>query len=370
MKEALFEADITVPLKDFDLKLGFQSSKRVIGIFGPSGSGKTTALEAIAGLRPQAQGRIALKGDPWLDASSKINIPAESRGIGYVPQDHLLFPHWNVRQNLQSGASRANYSKTENQNVFNEVIQVLELSSLLDRPIEELSGGERQRVSLGRALCSAPQLLLLDEPLSSLDGQLRRRILPYLLKARDQFSTPMLIVSHNPTELLALCEEVLVLERGELVAQGEPSRIFTQPSVYASASQEGFENILRGEVAAVSDTQTLLRLGTDKNAQTIVATQSQASVGDQALAGIRSRDILISNQRIQGVSARNWLQAEVETLVELDGKWLLTAKVAASPENHLAIELTLDAISELELSSGNPTWLFFKSTAVSFYGRL
>ncbi|MEE3178395.1 MAG: ATP-binding cassette domain-containing protein, partial [Verrucomicrobiota bacterium] len=182
----------------------FTGSRRVTGLFGASGSGKTTWLETMAGLRRSARGFIQFGETVWLDSDARIDVPPEQRGIGYVPQDHLLFPHMTVRRNLQSGQQRAAVSGHDFKRMLEDVVDVLELDSLLERGVRELSGGERQRVALGRALCSGPRLLLLDEPLASLDLQLRLRILPFLQRVRDHFDVPMLVVSHNPIELQAL----------------------------------------------------------------------------------------------------------------------------------------------------------------------
>ncbi len=215
------------PLDRFELHLDFRAERQVTALFGASGCGKTTALRAVAGLDAAARGHILLGTDVWLDtqAPSPVRLPPEHRGIGYVPQDGLLFPHLDVRRNLLSGARRARARGLDPAAQLRTVCGLLELEPLLDRSVTTLSGGERQRVALGRALCSGPRLLLLDEPLASIDHPLRRRLLPLIQRVRHELSIPMLWVSHDPDEVRELCDEVLCLDRGRLVARGTPEEV-------------------------------------------------------------------------------------------------------------------------------------------------
>lgn len=212
----------------FRLELDARLPAHVTGVFGPSGAGKTTLLDAIAGLIRPAAGAVRL-GDRTLSADGARSwVPAHERRIGYVPQDLALFPHRSVRGNLLYGRTRACASARAWS--LEEVTELLEIGGLLDRGISALSGGERQRVALARALLSAPDLLLLDEPLSSLDARLKQRILPFLVRVKEAFPLPILHVSHDPAEIAALCDEVLVLEAGKLVQRGAPGVVFaTEP---------------------------------------------------------------------------------------------------------------------------------------------
>jgi molybdate transport system ATP-binding protein len=211
---------VTVPLAQFPLAVDFTAKRRVTGIFGPSGAGKTSLLHCIAGLKRKARGRIALDGEVWLDSERGIYVPPERRAVGYVPQDGLLFPHRNVRGNLLAGSARARHNGWNVAETLDTVCDLLEIGHLLDREVATLSGGEHQRVALGRAICSGPRLLLLDEPLASLDQPLQQRVLPFLQRVRDELALPMLLVTHNAAEVQALCEEMLVLRDGVLVAHG------------------------------------------------------------------------------------------------------------------------------------------------------
>jgi molybdate transport system ATP-binding protein len=187
----------------------------VTGIWGPSGAGKTTLLELIAGLRRATAGRITYDGQVLSDAASRRHLPPRRRRIGYVPQDLALFPHLSVKANLAYGP------RTSAGIEFDHVVEVLEIRSLLSRRVPELSGGEKQRVALGRALLSSPRLLLLDEPLASLDRALRGKILPALRRIRDEFRIPIIYVSHESFELESLCDELVCIENG-LIAERRP----------------------------------------------------------------------------------------------------------------------------------------------------
>jgi molybdate transport system ATP-binding protein len=216
---------LRLPLAAFVLELDATLEARVTGLFGASGAGKTCLLETIAGLRRPAAGRIALDGAVLTDAAARTFRPPETRGIGYVLQDGALFTHLSVRENLCYG-QRGLGSAGQPGLAYEHVVEVLNLGSLAPRRIGSLSGGEKQRVAFGRALLAGPRLLLLDEPLASLDTALKDRILPYLAKIRDEFGIPMLLVSHSADEIVALCDEVLVLDAGRCVRRGSPADLF------------------------------------------------------------------------------------------------------------------------------------------------
>lgn len=206
--------DVRLPLAHFTLQLDVEITRQVTALFGPSGAGKTSVLDLIAGLRQAPSAYIELDGRVLTDTSARKEVPARDRHIGYVPQDGALFPHLSVRGNLLYG--------TKGGASLERVTEVLEIGHLLDRRIGSLSGGEKQRVALARALLSSPRLLLLDEPLAALDEELKGRVLSYLQRVRDELKVPMLYVSHTTDELRALCDEVLVLDRGLLRGRGEP----------------------------------------------------------------------------------------------------------------------------------------------------
>lgn len=212
----MIEIDIQLTQGTFRLEVSAKFNGKATAIFGPSGAGKTTTLDAIAGLRAPDRGAITIDGRPLFSSAARINLPAHQRHVGYVPQDVALFPHMNVRRNLLYGRHPGSSPPLE------RVVSMLEIESLVDREVGALSGGERQRVALGRALMSGPSLLLLDEPLAAVDVPLRRRILPYLERVRDELHLPIIYVSHDREEVQRLADYVVVLDAGRVTAAGNP----------------------------------------------------------------------------------------------------------------------------------------------------
>jgi molybdate transport system ATP-binding protein len=201
----------------FTLDIHVRLEGRAAAIFGPSGAGKTTILDAIAGLRTPKRGSIRTHDRVLFSSSDGINLPPRDRHVGYVPQDVALFPHMNVQRNLLYGRHPGTSPE------LSRVTAMLEIDALLTRQVRQLSGGERQRVALGRALMSGPSLLLLDEPLVAVDVPLRRRILPYLERVRDELGVPIVYVSHDREEVQQLADEVILIDNGRIVASGQPA---------------------------------------------------------------------------------------------------------------------------------------------------
>lgn len=202
--------DVTMRQQSFVLQLRESASVEVLGLFGPSGSGKTSLLEAIAGIRTPDAGEIRVGDRVLFDSRAAVNLPARDRGIGYVPQDALLFPHLSVTGNIQYG-SRAGG--------FDGLVDILDLRPLLDRRVTMLSGGEKQRVAIARALMTKPSILLLDEPLAAVDRERREVILPYVLRIRRELHVPLIYVTHDADEIASIADLVLKLDRGRVVAK-------------------------------------------------------------------------------------------------------------------------------------------------------
>ncbi|MGI8605110.1 MAG: ATP-binding cassette domain-containing protein [Verrucomicrobiales bacterium] len=198
----------------FTLEIDAGFTAPVTGLWGPSGAGKTSLLEIIAGLRPDVIGRLSLDGETFSDSARRQHMPPHRRRVGYVPQDLALFPHRTVESNLRYGQKPGASAPALS---FDHVVDVLDIRPHLGRGVRHLSGGETQRVALGRALLAAPRLLLLDEPLASLDRALKTRIIHILRCVREEFRVPMILVSHDMGEVAALCDEVLCLESGRIV---------------------------------------------------------------------------------------------------------------------------------------------------------
>jgi molybdate transport system ATP-binding protein len=214
----MLRVDVVKQLGEFSIEASFTSEGRVTGLFGASGSGKTSLINMIAGLLKPDRGVITLEGETLDDTAAGIHVPPHRRRIGYVFQDMRLFPHLNVSQNLDYGRRMNGLAVDPAQ--FTRVTDLLDIGGLLDRRPGRLSGGERQRVALGRALLSEPRLLLLDEPLGSLDESRKEEILPYLVRLRDEAKVPMVYVSHDAAELRQLATQIVMLRRGRVTALG------------------------------------------------------------------------------------------------------------------------------------------------------
>jgi molybdate transport system ATP-binding protein len=214
----MLRVDVTKQLGEFSLQVAFTSDGRVTGLFGSSGAGKTSLVNLIAGLLRPDRGTIAIDSETLDDTAAQTHVPAWRRRIGYVFQDARLFPHLDVRQNLDYGRRMNRLADDPVQ--YKRVTDLLDIGGLLDRRPGQLSGGERQRVALGRALLAQPRLLLLDEPLGSLDEERKEEILPYLVRLRDEAGIPMVYVSHDPDEMRQLATQVVMLKRGRVTAFG------------------------------------------------------------------------------------------------------------------------------------------------------
>jgi molybdate transport system ATP-binding protein len=357
---------VRVPLGRFDLDVDFTTTRRVTGVFGVSGAGKTTLLETVAGLRRGARGVVRFGDETWLDSARGVRVPPERRGVGYVPQDSLLFPHLDVRGNLRAGQGRAMRNGHGPDAAFDSVVRVLELEPLLGRAVRTLSGGERQRVALGRALCSGPRLLLLDEPLASLDAALRRRVLPFLARVQERFGLPILLVSHDPVEVQALCDDLVVLREGRVVARGEPRAVLARPDVFPLAEHEGFQNVLPAVVVETRGETTRVRLGDGRDGPALTIPRSALPPGGRLLVGIPADEVMLALEPPAGVSARNAVPARVESVETAGAFHLVSARVSPGAPP-LVAEVTADALAELAIGPGTELFLLLKTSAITVY---
>ena len=212
--EAMIEIRATLKRQQFVLDADLKLNHRVTAIFGPSGSGKSTLLSIIAGITPPDSGRIVIDGECVFDQQSRINKPMHQRKIGLVFQDSRLFPHLTVEGNLKYGLQ---FLTAQSQHFeLRNIVELLELGKLLEQHPHQLSGGEKQRVSLGRALLSSPRLLLLDEPLASLDEKLKNQILPFLKVVADEINIPMIYISHSKEEIMQITHNLIYIQSGRI----------------------------------------------------------------------------------------------------------------------------------------------------------
>ena len=207
---------------DFNLKVSCRINEgKFVSIWGPSGAGKTTILRLIAGLTQQDSGSISVNSASWFDSTNRINLNPQKRKVGFVFQDYALFPNMTVKENLEFALN-----KGQSKEIINELIETIELSDLQNRKPETLSGGQKQRVALARALVQKPSILLLDEPLSALDGEMRLKLQDYILKVHKKYNLTTFLVSHDISEVFKLSDHVIKLENGAILQQGTPEELF------------------------------------------------------------------------------------------------------------------------------------------------
>lgn len=357
---SLLLRNVALPLTPFVLKIDAELHGPVTVIFGPSGSGKTSLLDLVAGLRQPSSAFIQLNDQVLTDSSRGIFVPTRRRGIGYVSQDLALFPHLSVRQNLLYGANAAHQGN--HLFAFDHVVDVLEIRSLGQRGIHQLSGGEQQRVALARALLASPKLLLLDEPLASLDLSLKTRIIPYLARIRDEFRIPMLYVTHDRHELLSLADEMMVLVHGKVAQAGAMRDVLNRPANLAVAGLLTIETIQSGRILNAADGLVSVAVGS----ALLLSTESQP-VPDalDVYVCIRAEDVILLKRADGPGSARNRLSGTVHSLapegphirVELDCGFSLTALV------------TKQACEEMALKPGEPVTALIKAPHIHLIPR-
>ena len=354
----MIEIDVSLVLDRFPLRVATRLDSPVTAVMGPSGSGKTSLLEVIAGLRPRSAGRVVVGGHALLDSERRVALPPEKRRVGYVPQDAGLFPHLSVLENVRFGAAG------DARRVLG-ALAALEIEPLADRLPQTLSGGERQRVALARALAAKPDLLLLDEPLAALDAALKERILPYLLRVRDEWRVPMLYVTHNVGEALALAGEVLVIDAGQVVAQGDPAGLLA--TALAETSRRGIENVLVARIDAHDQAGGVTRVTTASGTLLAVPLASERPVGASATLEVPAEDVLVAVGQPQGLSARNLVPVRIATIERLGPDVLIRGVSQPADERWLA-RLTPAAVTGLGLAVGQNVWLAIKSHSIRWLG--
>lgn len=338
---------------DHQLAVDLQIPARgITAIFGVSGAGKTSLINAISGLTQPQHGRIQLKDRLLFDAEQQISLPPEKRRIGYVFQDARLFPHYRVRGNLQYGMAPGMKAQLDN------LVSLLGLEALLPRFPRSLSGGEKQRVAIGRALLTAPDMLLLDEPLASLDLPRKRELMPYLQKLAKQVDIPMLYVSHSLEEILQLADNVLVLDAGKVKAFGPLERVWSSSAMRPWLPVSELTSVLRVQVLEQHPDypMTALSLGD----QHIWVSRVNQPVKTPLRIRIASADVSLALQPPQHSSIRNILPAQVVELLEVGDQVEVKLRIGIS---ELWARITPWARDELGIRPDQ--WLYAQIKSVS-----
>jgi molybdate transport system ATP-binding protein len=352
----VIEVRVDLPLPRFHLRVDVRLGTGVTALMGPSGSGKTSLLEVLAGLRPGARGRIGLGGATWLDSDAGVRVPPEGRRVGYVPQDAGLFPHLSVRANVLFGVRR-------DEAAAEAAVETLEIRPLLGRHPISLSGGEKQRVALARALATRPCLLLLDEPLASLDAALRGRVLPYLMRIRDEWKVPCLYVTHNVGEALAIAEHLVLLRDGVVESEGPPAELLSAPGVVREA-EAGLENLVAGHLVAHDPVGGVTTVEVASGLRVAIPLVSEREVLSPCTLTIRAEDVLVAVEPIRGLSARNVYEARVVALERTGVDVTLRCSIGGAPDVRWLARLTPAAVEALRIEPGSPVWLAVKSHSI------
>ncbi len=328
----------------------------VAALFGRSGCGKSTLVELIAGLLDPDEGRIALDGELLLDSARRVNVPPERRRIGCVFQDARLFPHLSVGGNLDYARRRARGHAFVDQDT---VVGLLELGALLQRRAHQLSGGERQRVAIGRALLSQPRLLLLDEPLASLDAGRREEVLPYLERLRDELSIPMVYVSHQFDEVLRLATHLVLIDRGRVLAQGGIGEMSLDPRLRDIVGPDAVGAVVDGEVIGLEGGGLAsVRVGRGE----LRVQARNLKLGARLRVQLLARDIIVSTERPHHLSVRNALHGTVAAVTSDDLESDLIAIDVGGAQ--VLARVTKAATRELALHAGVTAWALVKSVSL------
>jgi len=343
----------------FSLDVAFASEGGATALFGPSGAGKTSIANAIAGVATPDEGHVLLDGETLYDRARGVDVPAHARGVGYVFQDARLFPHLTVERNLRFGLDRAR--SRPRYAAFGDVVDLLALGSLLGRRPRGLSGGERQRVALGRALLGQPRLLILDEPLASLDAGYRAEILPYLSGLRDAYAIPMVYVSHTIDEVVRLATHVVLIAQGRVVATGPVHEIFSRADLRMHTGRR-FEASSIVDATVVAHRAEWQLTDVALGASTIGVPAVDAPAGTRLRLRIRARDVALARSEPKDSSIGGRLPGRIAEIVVRDGPYA-EVRVDVGGASLWSL-VTRHSVERLGLAVGQPIWCLVKTVAL------
>ena len=348
-KATVVEADLRRPTDRFSITV----------LFGPSGCGKTTTLRCLAGLERPEEGSITFEQATWFDGERRIFLTPQQRDVGYLFQEYALFPHLTVARNVAYGLRRL--PRPERRLRVGEMLELFRLGGLEDRLPHQVSGGEQQRVALARVLVRRPRLLLLDEPLSALDQPIREQLRPEVRRLLAGFGIPVVLVTHDRIEAMALADHLVVLDRGRVLQQGSVDEIFSRPADVEVARIVGMENVQPGRVARSEDGLATVAVG-DKH---LVAVAPSSPV-DQVYVCIRAEEVILVKGSSDAASPRNRLPGVIGSLTP-EGPLVRVAMDCGFPLQAL---VTRTACNELELREGEAITALVKAPSVHLITRI
>lgn len=345
---------------DFLLDVQMEVAPGITILFGPSGAGKSTLLDCIAGLANPETGRVAIDGTAVFDSAQHVNLAPRHRQIAYVFQSLALFPHMTVQANVAYGLPRT-MQQTRNERV-SEILKMFRVEQFRHRKPREISGGEQQRVALARSLVTEPRILLLDEPLTGLDAELKGSIIDDLRAWNAAHKIPILYVTHSREEVDALGERVIALEHGKIVSEGTPQQVLDAPRRRRLAQAAGFENLLVGTVFDLREPDGVMRVRLADPSCEIEVPLGHVSPGDRVRIAIRAGDILLATEFPRALSARNVLAGKISSLEHRGA--LVVARVDCGVT--FTVHLTPGAERALDLAPEKKVWLVLKTHSCHF----
>jgi len=359
----MLRVDVERRLGTLALAAKFEAEAHVTALFGRSGSGKTSIVNMIGGLLRPDRGRIEVEGQVLFDSAAGIDVPAEERRVGYVFQEGRLFPHLTVRRNLLYG--HALVPAAERYIELDRIVPLLGLEALLARRPGDLSGGEKQRVAIGRALLASPRVLLLDEPLASLDAHRREEILRYLEPLREEVRVPIVFVSHSVQEVVRLADTVVLLAGGKVVAAGDVEAVMGRADLRPAGGMFEGGAVIDARVTGQDLEYDLATVAFDGG--TLVVPNLDALVGEPVRVRIRARDVSLALEPPRRLSVQNVLRGRVTAL---DGTGAGTVDIAiAVGGTLLRSRITRRAAHDLALVPGTEVWALVKAVSLDRQGN-
>jgi len=345
----------TGPVSSFVLDVSIEVPPGITILFGASGAGKSTLLDCVAGLAHPDDGQITSGGGVLFDSAARINIPAPRRRIAYVFQTLALFPHLTANENVSYGLKEL--PEKEKRERVDAILKAFRVEKLSNQKPGEVSGGERQRIALARSLVTEPRVLLLDEPLTGLDAELKAAIVDDLRAWNTAKGIPILYVTHSRDEVDALGERVIALDNGRVVSAGAPMEVLNAPRRKKLAQAAGFENLLKATVLDLREADGVMRVRLADSACEIEVPLGYAAVGSRVQVAVRAGDIVLATERPHGLSARNVMEGRIVSLEQRGA--MVVARVDCGVT--FIVHITPGAARALELSAERRVWLVLKT---------
>lgn len=355
----VIEFQFVVKRNDFILDVEGCINNGITGLFGPSGSGKTTFLHSLAGLIKPISGKIRLNDKTIFDKESRIFVSSKDRGIGYVFQDSLLFPHLSVEQNLKYGITKSN-----SEIPFEEIVDILEIGDLLNKKPSSCSGGEKQRIAIGRAILRSPDILLMDEPFSAFELRLRGNIIPYLNRINRKYGIPILVISHDLPDLMKLANTLIIVSAGKILGQGSYQSLILNEKCSDTLYNAGLTNVFKSEVIAdnnkYNNSIVHLKIGNIVLNASCDKELVEHFAGSILNVSIRPQDISISLNHVSNISIQNQIPGVIKQFLDYPNHLLCIVDVGFI----LIVEVTKNSAKELNLEKDMNIFCLFKSVSM------